>query len=344
VQKKSGGTWGPAQEIWNSQSWDFKGSTYDGAASSVIWKTVYVGVNDLGLTGATVRFVYEFDSFDASNNDFEGAYVDDFKVFTLCDDAYECLSPAECGENTPGDPNCSIEVCDGADGASGQSGTCTATANTLLEGCCVQEVVGDISFDFDGPCSMEGWVASPTPEQTSVAWQTWNQQNQTAGGECALYFGDPSTGNYDNPGQVPQGMVTSPTWEIPAGVDQVDVSFWIWMDLEDTWSITDVVRLHLGLKFWPSLPPNEDDIIWSKPCDAGMGLCEDELLVDYCNSWGCSSWPWGSWQKVTVPLDLTQYTDYDYFQFSFEFNAGDSQANEGVGVFVDDFKVETSCQ
>ena len=241
-----------------------------------------------------------------------------------------------------------MEVCDGADGAAGTSGTCIMEANALLEDCCVQEVVIGTTTDFDAPCGMEDWIASPTADQTPVAWQIWDEadggENNTPGGECALYFGNPEAGNYDNPGQIPQGTVTSPAWEIPAGLDaEIEVSFWLWMDLGDTWSLTDVLSLHMGLKFYPTLPPSEEQKIWSKPCDLSLGLCSDPLFQNYCDEWGCTTWPWGQWKHVTVVISTAQFQDYSYLNFWFKFNAMDAISNDGVGVFVDDFEVRNSC-
>ncbi len=351
VQEKSGGVYGEKIEIWNSQAWDFKGSTFDGVADDVIWKTVYVALDGLGLEGATVRFIFEFDSLDGSNNEFRGAFLDDFKTFTLCDETFECLSAYDCPESTPEpeNPNCSVEICDGADGAAGTSGTCIMEANALLEDCCVQEVVIGTTTDFDAPCGMEDWIASPTADQTPVAWQIWGEadggENNTPGGECALYFGNPEAGNYDNSGQTPQGTLTSPTWEIPAGLPtEIEVSFWLWMDLGDTWSLTDVLSLHMGLKYYPTLPPNNEMKIWSKPCDQSLGFCSEVIFQDYCDDWGCTNWPWGQWKHVSVVIPTASFQGYSHLNFWFQFNAVDDTNNDNVGVFVDDFEVKTTCQ
>ncbi|MFH1529330.1 MAG: hypothetical protein ABIK09_01205 [Pseudomonadota bacterium] len=347
VQEKDEGAYGAMTEVWNSMAWDVKGSTYDPNEGAVIWKQIHAALDGMDLANATVRFVFEFDSFDDSNNDHLGVYVDDFKVSTFCDDAFECLSAYDCAETTPADPNCSIELCDGLGGV---SGSCYAEANTALPGCCIQELVGEMGADFDAPCGMEGWEASPTPDQTPVAWQFWDEYNHTQGGECALYFGNPATGNYDNPGQTPQGIVTSPTWAIPAGLDaEVEVSFWLWMDLEDTWSLTDVLKLHMGLKLYPTLPPNEEIPLWSKPCLLTDGLCEPPVegfeahCENYCDEWGITNWPWGQWKHVTITVPTALFGQHDYLNFWFTFDAGDPVNNEGVGVFVDDFEVLTTC-
>ena len=349
VQPKSGGTYGEMTEIWNSLAWDFKGSTFDGAQDDVIWKTVYVALDGMNLEGATVRFVFEFDSYDEDNNDHQGAYVDDFKIFTLCDEAFECLSAYDCAESTPEpeDPDCSVELCDGANGAAGIGGTCIAEANALLDGCCVQEVVIGTTSDFDADCGMEDWIASPTADQTPVAWQIWGEadggENYTPGGECALYFGNPEAGNYDLPGETPQGTVTSPAWEIPAGLEaEVEVSFWLWMDLGDAWSLTDVLSLHMGLKFHPTLP-SIGTKIWSKPCHQSQD-CSDPLFQSYCDDWGCTAWPWGQWKHVTVVIPTASFQGYSHLDFWFMFNAQDDTNNDSVGVFVDDFEVKTTCQ
>ena len=350
VQSQTGEAYSELTEIWNSQAWEFKGSTFDEGLGIVTWKTVYATLDGLDLEGATVRFVFEFDSFDASNNDYQGVYVDDFKTFTLCDETFECLSAYDCPETTPEpeNPDCSVELCDGANGAAGISGTCVAEANALLDDCCIQDVIIGTTVDFDSPCGMEDWIASPTPLQTPVAWQIWGEadggENNTPGGECALYFGDPEAGNYDDPGQAPQGIVTSPAWEIPEGLQEVEVNFWLWMDLgEDTWSLTDVLSLHMGLRFHPSLPVNEEMVIWSKPCDLNLGLCSEPLLQNYCDQWGCTIWPWGQWKHVSVVIPAALFLGYSHLNFWFDFDTQDTTDNDNKGVFVDDFEVRDTC-
>ncbi len=65
---------GETRELWNSDA--LAGST-DG-----LWRDVVVGVDDLPMT--PFRLAWRFDSLDASNNDFEGPYIDSIELRTAC--------------------------------------------------------------------------------------------------------------------------------------------------------------------------------------------------------------------------------------------------------------------
>ena len=264
-----------------------------------------------------------------------------------CDDGNPCTEDlcdeGQCTYETVDGEGCCVEDEDCVPPTVCMFGTCGSDHQCLywqIPECCVDALSSD--FDFDGPCDMEGWTPSPTVDQAGVAWQTWDQENHTEDGECALYFGDTEAGTYDDPGQVPAGTITSPTFVTPLE-GEIQVSFWLWMDLEDTWSLTDMVQVKIGLKYFPSMEPDEEIVLWSKPCDAEIGLCEDPLFVNYCDLWGCVTWPWGEWNHVTIPIDPTLYSEYVYFNLSLRFDTFDDVANQGVGVFVDDFQVSIVC-
>jgi len=345
--------WGNSKQImWDSMAWDTKGCTTSGGNCDPVWNTVSVGINDPDLVGKTVRFTFKFDSLDAFGNEYAGAWVDDFSVSTVCDGNYECISPFECPEATPGTEDCSIEEC--------LEGICLPTSNPMMEDnqdCCSQDIIDGASFDFDGPCDMEGWQADP-PFGT-VKWQVHNYENYTPEvGVCSLYMGNASANNYD----IPDSALTDITAISPdidvTGHDTVEVSFWLWQDLTDKWTTLDDLSFHIDQKILASLPPQDYDLVlWQSPCSSAPApdndsQCDLPQPPAPCDELGCENVEMGAWDyhKYTIPVDSIFDAQGGWpsnsriILFKFKFNSGDDKGNDGIGIFVDDFKVKTLCQ
>ena len=67
-----------------------------------------------------------------------------------------------------------------------------------------------------------------------------------------------------------------------------------------------------------------------------------------CDVLGCETVPMGQWVYHTFTLDVG---DYDWIPippyrgvFEFCFETGDGFANDGEGIYIDDFKVKTLCK
>ncbi len=339
-----GQTWGTPVLAWNSMSWDFKGSSYDPNTGSVGWKDVSFGLDTLNLGSKYVRFSLTFNSLDFSSNNYEGAYVDDFKIFTLCNQQYECLSPFECNEATPTTPACSMESCTG--------GKCGFDFNVLKPGCCTQTVLAGGSFDFDGPCSMEGWVANPSSD--TVKWQADNFKNHTPGGQCGLYFGNATTHTYEKGTSIVAGKATSPTVDVSEH-DKVQVSFWLYVDVKDLSYMLDALTFQVDYAPAPGQAAiNTPVTVWSKHCsNSDDAQCALTPAGSPCDVLGCGDLALNQWVQFSFIIDFTK-PEFDgwiwdnfpakYAIFKFQFNSGDNVANDGLGVFVDDFQVKSLCQ
>ncbi|GEM_PF-5725713 len=339
-----GMTWTEPVEIWTSMSWDLKGSTFDLMANAVVWKEIKVGMSKLNLNSKFVRFKLHFDSFDPSSNNYEGAYIDDFKVYTLCDQQYECLSPVECTEATPSVPSCSMETC--------VAGKCGSMPNTMKPGCCNQTVLSGGSFDFDGPCGLESWKAEPSVD--SVMWQAFNGRNKTSGGQCALYFGNSQTKTYDKGGSIAAGKVTSPAVNV-TDHSKIQVSFWMYVDVVDLSYMLDAISLQVDYVPAPGqLPINTPVTIWAKPCStAEDSMCLQNPVPSPCNTLGCANLPLKQWVQYNVTVDFASSAfngwiweafGGKYAVFKFVFNSGDAVGNNAEGIYVDDFQVKSICQ
>jgi hypothetical protein len=336
--------WSAPRLIWNSMVWELKGSTFSPNDGVPVWKKVEVGINQADVLGKVVRFRFEFDSSEGSANDYEGAYVDDFRVGTVCSSSYTCTSSFECPEATPSDPHCSMESCTG--------GACTSSANPMKNGCCEQETLAGGTFDFDGPCSMESWSANP-PTAT-VKWQAHNHQNHTSGGQCSLYFGNGSTLTYNSPGAAVGGVATSPTVKV-TGNSKIEVSFWMWMDIQDLAFWLDILSVKVDYAATATMAPGGADVtIWSKPCSPVEDLeCSTIPASVPCDFLGCKAIPQSQWTYYSLILDFTTgpflawpwsiFPD-QYLVLKFDFRSWDEMNNGGKGIFIDDVRFRTVCQ
>ena len=330
--------WSDKQEVWNSMSWDVKGCTYSQNQQACVWLPIKVGMEDMDLEGKALRFTFEFDSFDGSSNDFEGVHVDDFKVGTLCEPPdHQCFSAYECPETNPGDANCSIETC--------VAGVCGSIPNPLMEGCCNQEVVA--LYDYDGPCSTEGWVA--TPPMDPVMWQSVDCSTNPCGecksGKCSLYFGNKQTCKYGPGWKI--GSAQSPAIDV-TGYDQVEVSFWMWLDLEDPFYFLDKYKLEMD-QYWTVIGDAMGFPITliEKPCDQTLDC--NAGVPDNCLDLGCETLEMQQWVYHSMVVDLAAYdwvpglTPKEAI-FTFKFDSGDAVNWDGKGIFIDDFAVKSLCQ
>lgn len=331
--------------IWHSMDWAFKGSTAtaQGVSCVVDWKTVEFGIEDGMLAGQAIRFVFEFDSDDAFLNDFEGAYIDDLKVRTICSQDYECFSGLECMEENEVQPDCTIESCQAAQ--PDQGGSCVTEPNAADETCCEQPIVNGAAYDFDAPCTMEGWTTS---SNSLVSWQVDSAQNYTENGSCALYFGNPLTYNYDAGGSPAKGTVVSPEIDV-TNLDEVEVSFWLWMDVCDPQYFLDNLSLYIDHTVLAGLPPFNDNItVWETPCHSTEDAqCGQDPVGTPCDERGCGVIPQQQWvyQKVLVDLTQVNWANTPHLAlFKFEFDSGDPSGNDCTGVYIDDFQVKELCQ
>ena len=336
--------WGAPQLVWDSMAWDVKGCTA-GEQCAAGWRNIQVGLGGLGA-GAGARFVYEFDSSDEANNSYSGVFVDNFVVGVECGPTPACLSAFECPEATPDEPHCSVEEC--------VDGCCLWAPNPLKPGCCSQEVVDGASFNFDTGCNLQSWQSIHS--SATVMWQAYDGNNHTEGGQCALYFGAPETGSYDDPGQSVWGSASSP--EVNAkGYEQIQVSFWLWRDLEDVSWFLDTLTLTVDQVILAGLGPMGVPVtLWQSPCAKGV---DEECAVTPadppCDELGCETVQMGKWTHHSLNFGVEHAWDSinggwipglddRIVIFEFEFNSADADNNGGEGVYVDDFQVKTLCQ
>jgi hypothetical protein len=204
---------------------------------------VYVSANISAFVGKEIAIRLSFDSIDGSNNNYEGVYVDEVKVFSVC--SAQCDSGTECA---PDSVECSDDSCqvflDRVNGKGACSypliPTCVepqcTTANVqtkcVTDELCVSKscVEGQCVFTAlpENECCRTTEILSEGFEDGTVSeFYVWTYQNEdivkwrassykSAEGGWSLYYGDPITHTYDTPGTFNFGDATTPALELPA--------------------------------------------------------------------------------------------------------------------------------
>lgn len=140
-----------------------------------------------------------------------------------------------------------------------------------------------------------------------VGWQV--SKTRSHGGKNSLYYGNPTTGSYDN-GKANSGTATAASVTLPAGQKSA-LTLWLFMDTEST-STLDVLTISAGAK-----------VLWSKNAASTM--------------------PLSSYRRwVPVELDLSALAGQTV-KLSFTFDTKDDWANATEGVYLDDVALVTGC-
>ena len=203
-----------------------------------------------------------------------------------------CSADKDCSD---GEVVCTIDKC--------VNKTCVHTP-TGAAGCCVPEL---FSNDFDSGSLKDIQISNGTGSATQ-GWQLWSAASMTKTAPGALYYGDPSMGNY-NFGAT-KGTATLPTVNLPATTPS-HLEFWLYMDTEGG---------------------TYDDLAVQFSIDGGAA---SQAWLKSANGYNPGAW-------AQIKLDLTSYEGKD-LKVIFSFDTKDSIGNSGKGVFIDDLKILTNC-
>jgi hypothetical protein len=150
---------------------------------------------------------------------------------------------------------------------------------------------------------LDGYLVSPAV--IGVGWQTSVARHTSP--PASLYYGDPSTGSYDN-GKHNSGTAAAPAFKLPQG-QKAWLSFQLYMDTEQT-SNFDVLEVRANKA-----------VVWSK--------ASQMTSSDY-----------QKWIQVTLDLGpLAGQT----VKLEFAFDTKDHQNNQSEGVYIDDVTLLTWC-
>jgi hypothetical protein len=169
-----------------------------------------------------------------------------------------------------------------------------------------------------------------------------------------MYFGNTNNRNYEDAGKIPKGNVTSPEVEV-TGRSKVEVSFKLWMRVQDLYWFSDVLSFGVLNVLIPGGDPISASYseLWRKPCSADMDEeCQSNPVLSPCSGYGCEDFPWGQWVTITRTIDFSKAPFNTYglpdlpklVVFRFSFDSGDPSSNKAEGVFIDDFQVLSVCE
>ena len=316
-----------------------------------------------GTAGEAVKMIWEFDTGTGTLNDYEGVYIDDFKMETLCtgDAGF-----AQCSSQTPCDPKkaglCGDPKCTTA--LNGELGlcfydkapTCCATGldcadmNSCTIDSCKQE-----SKDKAGTCQNVPDSANPQCCQPSNAFKENFESGSTGAwdfvecnsktviwhatkahaksGDYGLCFGTTDGKSYDDPSIKPKGpkcTVCSKKIKISAGTVYNTLSFAVKMKTEWT-----------GQPKYVNPHPLNPDLLLDRlrvfVKDAGKDV--DLWTSDAIK--GSSSKTGDDW-FVALSSKLDQFAGKEK-AICIEFDAGDANGNGNGHVCIDDVSVDVGC-
>ena len=228
-----------------------------------------------------------------------------------------CKADFECND----DDDCTKDVCDAnhckhinrccKTDAECDDGDDVCTTDHCVGGNCVFQLT-----DVEGCCTpslaswtfdsgVDGWTLAPLAG--GVGWHV-TTTGQSVSKPGALYYGNPKTWDFEN-NLANQGEATSPWVSLPAGVP-VELSYQWWADT-GWYAYTD-------LQVWIQASGQPDVVVWDKT----YGSTYDEF---YSQTLDLSAW---AGQSIRVHV---------------HFDAPDAGDNDGMGIFLDDMLLTTTC-
>ena len=288
---------------WLWSSYDIAGTT------NTHWESVVLNIPDT-WKGKTAKLTFEFDAGTETKNTFEGAYVDNVAVSTVCDKP-GCLGDKECQPSAP--DSCKKFFCAmSVDPASSAKSYACSSDFKPGTGCCVPDAALPIETAESGLVS---WSASGT---SSVAkWQAIAHKYLT--GNSEIYFGNPTVFNYDDTSLGSKGVkgnLTSKPFTLSNDLKKGAVlSFNAWIDVEQSWETFEIYVTYSS--------PTIKQLLWSKK--TGM------VAADYK-------------AVIAKQVDLSKYKGQGAMVISFEFDSQDNLNNDKYqGIFLDDIQVAEPC-
>ncbi|MBM4353441.1 MAG: hypothetical protein FJ109_06525, partial [Deltaproteobacteria bacterium] len=335
-------------------------------------KFVLIAANLTKYAGKSIDLVFRFDTFEGTENDHLGTYIDDITVGTFCsedtcDKTSDCndknvCTADECAEfkntgggslvgvclNELGDPCCTqcATVDDCAVKCGEPIGECTLAACEAVgaEGkkcvwspnpeCCTQDDLGQYG--------KQGFESGKLPDQWSVEaqpgnpykWDVVSTQADPKGGDIyALAFG---AGSYDCGQTHCWGKFTTGKFDLTKVSPKAFVKLTFMLRLGTEWDKVDPSEyVPVGidtLKVFAVTEKDESIQVWSS--DVIFGTT------------GYTQDPKGELPDIRpVWADLTQFTGQK-IALRFEFDTGDVNppANDYYGVLMDELVVESVCE
>ncbi len=269
--------------------------------------------------GQEVQLVFEFDSGDASDNDFGGPFIDEvaFKTTCLAESQIKCMYGGDC---TP------INACHTA--SCSDTFTCVQTKKDTPE-CCTPAYQTDKALTFEGPAPSTWTFDTCTPggglaDAASVWKFATSAQAAAMGtkqGQQILYFGN-GTDYGGSANKASCGIATSAPITLDPGVPW-NMRFWLYLDVEKDPSCTPGVA--------PFADKFEITVVDDETGLAGSPIFTKSKLA--CNEYS-------SWRQIS--LDLSAYAGKT-IRLRYSFSSWDDIENSGKGIGVDHVEFERGC-
>lgn len=299
-------------------------------------------------------------------NDFEGVYIDDVVIETLC-----VTAGSQCSKNTPcaDDKNactidsctffandttqglcfadktagccinvadcndlndCTVDTCSIASGA--DKGLCSNAPDAKNAQCCQPKDVYSDTFE-SGSIAAWNHVGS---NSKAVKWQVSDTVGAGVSGGKSLYFGNTNVAKgFDDPSlgtaKGPKGRVCSPALDIAQGTLYDVLTFDL--KLQTEWSGKPAANYKNPPCPKGQCQPNKIDVLAVEVFSAGQ-------YIEMWSSDAIKGTSEGKWLPTFVSLDKFQGKKV---QLCFSFDAGDGGANTVGGVWVDNVKLAVQC-
>lgn len=318
-----------------------------------------------GANGSALKLIWEFDTGTGTLNDYEGAYIDDFKIETLCTGTAgypQCSSTSPCSTKVEdqglcGDPKCTTALngalglcfydkspaccesaldCDDKNSCTldackqddpKKAGVCQNLPDSSNPQCC--QPSSTFKDDFETG-STGGWDFKEC-NSTSVLWHA--TKNHKKSGNFAMCFSTTDGKGYDDPSIKvggPKCTVCSKKIKISAATVYNVLSFAVKMKTEWT-----------GAKEYKNPHPLNPDLLLDRlrvfTTDAGKEVdlwTSDSIKGTTAN--GGEDW------FVALTPKLDQFAGKEK-EICIQFDAGDKNGNTPGHVCIEDIAVDVSC-
>jgi hypothetical protein len=271
--------------------------------------------------GKIAKFQVEFDSGGDKNNTFEGAYLDNVTLATVCDKP-ACLSDAACIPAEKPDP-CKKYFC-----SSSKAGTkMTFACNSDFKGgpnCCAPGSALPVET-FESGTLGTAWVGTCDAGITQVKWQTVAKKYLQ--GNYEAYLGNKDKWNYaDGALAIKCQLCTAKAVELSTDVKKEAILQWkAWIDVEQSFE-----QFKMTATTFPG-GQKQTKIVWAKndpdKPDKPLGLAPGEYKV-----------------AIEKKNNLSEFKGKGPIIFCFEFDSFDSKNNDKYsGIFLDDITIVEPC-
>ncbi len=327
-------------------------STQIGKTTKNAWQHMAIDLS--AYSGQTIKLQWLFSTGTGLKNAYEGVYLDDVVVETICATAGTvCDDQTPCPDDNNG---CSADVCTQYQNSNGgvcffdkkpgcctlnsecddgiactidtcTAGQCNQTPDASKPACCKSEILEN--NDFEG-AAIDLWTALGSNSGV-VKWRLHPKGGPETPPSQALQFSDETFGKYDDAAlgkEVgPKGTLCTPQLKLKEGTLFNLVQFDLFLETEWTG------MLPANYKNPPLVGKNKFDYF-------AVQVYFENAFHEAWSSDVISGTTEGAWMPIVVSLDTWKGKTV---QVCLSFDAGDGEVNDKLGPIVDNFVVKIAC-